>query len=126
MNMLVWLAVTFMITFLIGAFIVYCIVGSKFYTDVILVILHKFPESDSQHERASQFRFKHIYPSVSVTGGKIIFGGKVGMTYIGSGNWDSMVVAYLPSREASKETAMRIHSAEAEFRARVVGGCDWN
>ena len=114
--------ITLLVCFFIGGLILfliflYCVVGVKLYTDVVLLILHRFPED--QKNKASHFRYQHIYPAIKATGGKTIVGGQVGMTYIGSAKYDSFVLAYLPSREASKETAMRIHTAEADLRARI-------
>lgn len=98
--------------------LVYCIVGVKFASDLSLVILHRFP--NELKKNAKQFRDQGIIPSISLSGGSLIYSGSIEMTYVGSEEWDSIVVAYLPSPVAARQLITRIGHVEREFKKSMI------
>jgi len=66
--------------------------GSRCGADTLVYLMHRFPDKN----KGTEFRQQTIIPLVKEHGGSILYSGSIEMTFCGSENWDSIVLAYFP------------------------------
>ena len=89
----------------------YCFQGSKCGKDVIILMLHRFPEPN----QAREFRKQIVVPLIKRFGGQVEFSGQVVVTYTGNEVWDSILFAYFPSHGQAQSAMTEVLKKERSF-----------
>jgi len=73
--------------------------------------MHRFPDKN----KGTEFRHHTIIPLVKELGGKILYSGTIEMTFCGSENWNSVVMAYFPDSKSRNEMISQIKQKERDL-----------